>query len=169
MKKINPPFILSLIFYIIYKTTSHLSDDPILSLLIFIVPITFLITNLILRKRIKFKSWFLSKLNIFLDKETFIITSDIPSSLLYQKVLLIIDESKFNRIDSITEKLQILASTSPNFWTWGENIYIEITQKDNSTSEIKITSITIFGSYSWNRNNKNHQVFCQLLEQSLTI
>jgi len=169
MKKINLPFLLSLILYLIYKLVSHLTGEPIFSLSIFIIPITFLIVNLILRKRIQFKSWFLSKLNIFLDKEESVITSDIPPDLLYEKVLLVIDESKFKLIDSITEKFQILTSTSPNFWTWGENIYVEIIEKNNTISEIKITSVTIFGSYSWNRNKKNHQHFCKLFEQSLTI
>jgi len=156
-------------FYLIYKLTSHLTGEPILSLLLFIIPITFLIVNLILRKRIQFKSWFLSKLNIFLDKEESVLISDIPPDLLYEKVLLVIDESKFKRMDSTVENFQVLATTSPNFWTWGENIYVAISKKNDTMSEIKITSVTVFGSYSWNRNKKNHQHFCESFEQSLTI
>lgn len=169
MKKIKFPFIISLVFYSIYKLLKHLTDEPILSLLIFTIPIILLFINLILRRRIKYKYWFLSKLNFYLDKESTVITSNIPLDLLYQKVILVINESNFKLIDSIINKHQILASTSANFWTWGENIYVEVIRKNDTLTEIKITSATIFGSYSWNRNEKNHQHFCQLFEQSLTI
>lgn len=168
MKK-KLPFILSLIFYLLYRLTSHLTNEPIVSLLIFIFPISILITSLVLRKKIKYKSWFLSKKNILLDREKSVSISEIPIELLYQKLLDVLDKSKFNLIDSDANNFQILAATSLNFWTWGENIYIEVNKKDNIISEVIFTSVTVYGSSSWNRNEKNHEYFCQQFEQSLII
>ena len=68
----------------------------------------------------------------------------------------------------LKDNFEIVATTFPNFYTWGENMYVEITEIENNMSEIKFTSATIFG-YSWKRNKKNTDKFFQLFEESLTI
>ena len=80
----------------------------------------------------------------------------------------VIEESDFDLADSNKDNFEIVATTFPNFYTWGENMYVEITEIENNMSEIKFTSATIFG-YSWRRNKKNTDKFFQLFEESLTI
>ena len=84
------------------------------------------------------------------------------------KLLEVIEESDFDLADSNKDNFEIVATTFPNFYTWGENMYVEITEIENNMSEIKFTSATIFG-YSWKRNKKNTDKFFQLFEESLTI
>ena len=127
-----------------------------------------LIVSLSLRKKLYFKSWILSKMNFLMAKEVTIFTSEIPKDLLFEKLLEVIEESDFDFADSNKDTFEIVATTFPNFFTWGENMYIEISSSENEISEIKFTSATIFG-YSWKRNKKNTNKFFQLFEESLTI
>jgi len=139
----------------------------ILSAISFVIS-AMLIGSLILRKKLAFKSWILSKMNFLMAKEVTIFTSEIPKDLLFEKLLEVIEESDFDFADSNKETFEIVATTFPNFFTWGENMYIEISVDKNEMSEIKFTSATIFG-YSWKRNRKNTNKFFQLFEESLTI
>jgi hypothetical protein len=139
----------------------------ILSVFSFVIS-AMLIGSLILRRKLSFKAWILSKMNFLMAKEVTIFTSEIPKNLLFEKLLEVIEESDFDFADSNKDTFEIVATTFPNFFTWGENMYIEISDIENEMSEIKFTSATIFG-YSWKRNKKNTDKFFQLFEESLTI
>ena len=139
----------------------------ILSVISFVIS-GMLIGSLILRKKLVFKSWILSKMNFLMAKEVTIFKSEISKDLLFGKLLEVIEESDFDLADSNKDTFEIVATTFPNFYTWGENMYVEITEIENNMSEIKFTSATIFG-YSWKRNKKNTDKFFQLFEESLTI
>ncbi len=127
-----------------------------------------LVLSLIFRRKLYFKSWILSKMNFFLGKEVRVDQSEISKDLLYEKLLEVIEESDFYLADTDRKSFQLLATTFPNFLTWGENMYVEIKEIGNNQSEIKFISATIFG-YSWNKNKKNTDKFFQLFEESLTI
>jgi hypothetical protein len=150
----------------IYALTCNKSS--IITAVLGLIICTVLSISLILRKKLQFKSWALNKRNFLLAKEVRIMTSDIPCELLFEKLIDVIEESDFDLADSDKNSFQLLATTFPNFYTWGENMYIEISETENNNSEIKFTSVTIFG-YSWNRNKKNLEKFFQLFEESLTI
>lgn len=163
------PFIVSISCLLLYKLICYITNDSRIALLIFIVPISLLIINMILRKRLHYKSWFLSKYNILLEKNTSTFESNIPKELLFEKMKEVVTSSSFKLMDLDVNASELLVTTAPNFWTWGENLYIEITGRENETSIIKVTAVTVFGSYSWNRNRKNHVHFYESFEQSLTI
>ena len=127
-----------------------------------------LVLSLVFRKKLYFKSWILSKMNFLLGKEVRVDQSDISPDLLFDKILEVIEESDFELADTDRKSFQLLATTFPNFLTWGENMYVEIKEIENNQSEIKFISATIFG-YSWNKNKKNTDKFFQLFEESLTI
>ena len=127
-----------------------------------------LVLSLVFRKKLYFKRWILSKMNFLLGKEVRVDKSDISPDLLFDKVLEVIEESDFELADIDRKNFQLLATTFPNFLTWGENMYVEIKEIENNQSEIKFISATIFG-YSWNKNKKNTAKFFQLFEESLTI
>ncbi len=163
------PFVIGISSLLLYKLLYYFTGNIYLALSVFIVPISMLVLNIFLRKKLRYKSWFLSKYNSFLEKEVSTFESDIPKELLFQKVLEVSVLSSFNELDSNVETSELLIGTTPNFWTWGENMYIEIKEKDSETSVVKITSVTIYGSYSWNRNRANYQHFYKSFQQSLTI
>ena len=163
------PLVLSAVFYLIYRLIRYYTEEIWLPLLIFLIPITLLLLNLILRRSLKYKAWFLSSLNILLEKKTYSLESDISTDLLLDKLTEVIKESKFKLLDINKEEIQILCGTSINFWTWGENIYVELNEEMNGNTKIQFISTTLFGGTSWNRNQKNYESFIDSFETSLTI
>ncbi|MFT5601749.1 MAG: hypothetical protein ACI9N1_001997 [Flavobacteriales bacterium] len=162
------PLILTVFTYLGYRLLIYLTGAYFLSLLLFIIPVALLVTNLLLRKKLKYRNWFLNKTNLLNDKMIRNSNSNISSELLFEKLKEVIQESNFKLLETDSNSLMILASTSPNFWTWGENIYINILP-DTENSKITLTSVTIFGSYAWSRNKSNHEQFYHSFEESLTI
>ncbi|MGV3631821.1 MAG: hypothetical protein ACO1O6_11480 [Bacteroidota bacterium] len=121
-----------------------------------------------MRRRIKYKSWFLGSFTIFLERKKYQFESEIDPELLYEKLLEVIEESEFKFIEGDSTGRQILCGTSLNVLTWGENVYIEISEKDDSSSVIDFTSITLYGT-SWNRNKRHYDSFISSFESSLAI
>ncbi len=167
MKKI--PLLIGVVFFLLYKLIQNITGDPWLSLLVFALPIGILVTSFILRRQMRFKKWFLSPMNVFFEQKTNNYKSDIPSDLLLNKLTEMLEESDFKVFDTNEQELNILCGTSPNFWTWGENIYIQIDSKTPDESVISFTSVTLFGNTSWGRNQKNYELFISSFEDSLTI
>lgn len=165
----NLPLFVSLTFLVLYKVIVHITANQWISLSVFIIPITFLILNFTLRKKLKYKSWFLTKINFFLEKRSYTLNSDISETLLFEKILEVIKDSEFSLYDSNKSELSILCGTSTTFWTWGENIYIKIQSLDKDLSCIIFETTTIYGSSSWNRNQKHYESFISSFEASLTI
>lgn len=163
------PLLLSLFFYIIYRALTYFTGYKWLSLLVFAIPISLLIINLLLRRNLRFKAWFLNSINIFLEKKTFEMKSEISEDLLFDKLLEVISESDFQLLDKEEDTMNILCGTSTNFWTWGENIYIHITEKKDGGSSIQLISTTLFGRTSWSRNDQNYKSFIASFEAALTI
>lgn len=161
--------LLGIVFFLIYRLTWYLTGEMWLSLLVFTLPIGFLLINFLLRKRLRYKSWFLSPANLFLERKMDIIESDLDADLLFDKLLEVIETSEFQLLDADKLKLQILCGTSLNFWTWGENIYIDIQEKSFGSTLIHLQSTTLYGNSSWDRNGQNHDSFMASLEASLTI
>jgi len=163
------PFLISISCLLAYKLLQYATGSLYIALTVFLIPIGILSANLILRKKLSYKSWFLSKQNIFLEKEISVFESDISKELLFEKVLEVVKSSSFDFIDLNANSYELLLSTTPNFWTWGENLYIEIEEGADSISKISVTGVTVFGNYSWNRNRSNFQHFHESFQQSLTI
>lgn len=162
------PLLLSIICFAIYRILFYFTDNIWLSLSIFLVPVALMVFNFSVRKKLSYSNWFLSSGNFFLEKRTHSFTSDLDTELLYVKLLEVIESSEFDLLDMDESKLQILLGTSTNFLTWGENIYIQIAPASNGSS-IEFTSVTLFGTTSWKRNDKNFDSFIQLFESSLIV
>lgn len=163
------PLLLSLTFLLVYRLTSYLTGETWLSLLIFAPLIGLLIANLLLRKSLRYKNWFLSAVNVLLETKTHTIEIDLSADLLFEKLLEVIEDSEFKLIDIDKDSLQILCGTAANFRTWGENIYIRLNETKDETTSVQFTSTTLFGGTSWNRNEKNYESFITSFEDSLTI
>lgn len=163
------PLLLSVIFFLIYRLTSYLTGEVWLSLLVFTPLIGLLVTNLFLRKSLRYKNWFLSSVNLLLERKTSHSDIDLSPDLLFEKLLEVIEDSEFRILDVDNESLQILCGTSTNFWTWGENIYIQLNENKDKSTSVEFVSTTLFGGTSWKRNEKNYESFVTSFEDSLTI
>lgn len=94
---------------------------------------------------------------------------DFFIDLSFDKLLEVIEKSKFQLLDTDESSRQILCGTSVNFWTWGENIYIQLSETEHGTTDVQFVSTTLFGGTSWGRNDKNYESFIASFEASLTI
>jgi len=163
------PLLFTLAIVVCYKLIAYLTNEPILSLCIFAFPIGLLILNLALRKKIRYKNWFTSSIQFLIEKEDRSEESDIPISLLYEKLLEVVNDSEFKLLDQDDKNHRILIGTSLNFWTWGENIYIDLIESEGDSTKVEMTFVTLFGNTSWNRNSQHYSSFMSSFEASLTI
>jgi hypothetical protein len=108
-------------------------------------------------------------MNFLLERRKSISKSDISVDLLFEKLLEVVDNSAFKLLDSDKENARILCGTSTNFWTWGENIYIDLVKNEEDSTTIEFVSTTLFGGSSWKRNQNNYESFIESFEASLTI
>ena len=158
----------TLLLLVIYKFISYKFDSITLGLLVFIIPILILVYNLINRKKLYSKKWFLSKFNIFSTQAQHEIKTDIPTDLLFTKLEEVIEKSEFYEFQKNELTQEILIGTKTNFWTWGENIYIKITVTSGE-SLINFTSVNLYGIDILNSNENHFKTFQDSFEQSLTI
>lgn len=163
------PLLLSILFFLIYRAVSYLTGEVWLSLLVFTLPVGLVFLNFILRKSLRFKTWFLSPANILLERKSYNLKSEIDVDLLFDKLLEVVKASDFRLIDVDKNSKQILCGTSLNFWTWGENVYIRLEEEQDGNTLIHFNSVTLFGNTSWHRNQKNYDSFIASFEASLTI
>lgn len=163
------PLLFTLICFVLYLTLRHFTGEIWISLLVFIPPVGLLITNLALRKNLRYKSWFIRYLGFLLEKKEFTTNSTISTDLLFDKLLEVIQDSEFQLLDADKTSFSLLCGTSVNFWTWGENIYIQLESGEDSTTHLQFVSTNLFGGSSWNRNTNNYSSFINSLEDSLTI
>lgn len=162
------PLLFSLFFFVLYKAIIYYTGEIWLPLLVFVIPVGLLVLNLSLRKRLRYSSWFLNSINFLLERKKYVMQSEISKELLFDKLIEVIDESKFKLLDSNKDQSQLLCGTQSNFWTWGENIYINLESLNGETT-IEFISTTLFGGSSWNRNQNNFNSFTKSFESSLTI
>lgn len=162
------PFLVGLLSFAVYRLTLYLTGNTWFSLLIFLIPIGLLLVSFLFRKSLNYSNWFLSPMNVLLDRTSHSTDSDISADLLYEKLLEVVNDSHFILLDKDSSTLRILMGTSVNFWTWGENIYIQLEPTQTGTV-IHFTSVTLFGNTSWKRNDKHFESFIDSFESSLTI
>jgi hypothetical protein len=163
------PLLASLLTFLFYRILLYFTGDFFLSLSVFVLPFGMLILNFVLRRNLRYKKWFLSKLNFWLEKKEFSEESAISRSLLFEKVIEVIQESPFELVDQNQTSCEILCGTKVNVLTWGENLYIQLIEKEDEICEIRLTSVSLFGGTSWTRNESNFELFRNKLDESLTI
>lgn len=163
------PLIFTISCFIIYKLIALYTHTVYWGLLIFLLPITLLILNLSLRNKLKYKSWFKSKLNLLLERNKFEFESEISSDLLFEKLQEVLADSEFKLLDTDIKNKSILFGTTINLLTWGENVYIELIELSNGNTRIDFTAISLFGSSSWKLNQQHYKTFISSFEASLTI
>lgn len=153
-----------LYFYITHQP--HTARMTIIYTAIALVPFVFF--NLITRNYLAFKSYFVSPLNILVEYKKEIITSDLPQELMQEKLKEAILNSPLKLKDFDDQKGLILATSSMNWKTWGENVYITLSTENNTTlATVEMTSIIQFSS--WGRNKDHFNSILHQFEESLVI
>ena len=132
-----------------------------------VIPIIFSF-NILVRKSLYFKPYFLSKINIFSAKFNSKFQVDIPVDLAFDKIKEVIEESRLKLIIADKDKLEMLAISNISFSSWGETIYVSFEGTGNRTL-VKFDSAALFQMYTWGKNEDNSKVFSEKLENSFII
>ncbi len=142
-------------------------ENPILIITIFLI-IGFFIFNLLIRKSLSFKKYFTNQYKLLTSKVRSEKAFDISKELMFEKIIEVINDSKFKLVEADKDRFEILAITGISFKSWGENLYISFETRGNETI-MKFCSATLFQIYSWGKNEKNFTDLLNEIESSLTI
>lgn len=146
----------------------NINKYPLGTTIIPLVFFGFFIFNIVVRKSMSFKNYFISPKNAFTTKFWSEKEYDIPKDLLFEKIVEVIKDSKLKLVQADEENLEILAITQMTLASWGENIYISFESKGDKTI-MKSCSTTLFQVVSWGKNKRNSESLIQEIEDSLTI
>lgn len=128
----------------------------------------FFIFNMVIRRSLLFKNYFSSPFNLLTSKVRSEKVFDIPKELIFEKMIEVINQSKFKLVEADRDKLEILAITNISFKSWGENLYVNFEAIGDETI-MKFCSVTFFQVTSWGKNEKNHDDLLSEIESSFTI
>jgi len=175
MKKQQIKNIIVFVVIIFIFTNGFFQFDYFLPTILFInnliflfIIIVLLLFNFIVRRFISFKPYFTNKFNILCSKYHKKHTYDIPKELLFEKLIEVVKNSGFKLKKSDKLTYNIFATAPISWWSWGQNIYISLNNKNDNT-EIDFYSTSIIGIYDWGKNKKNHDRFFEEFENSLII
>lgn len=125
--------------------------------------------HLFLRKKTWAYGYLSSPLNIFTSKRTFEKEYDMSASILYDKMKEVIPASRFKLFYKDPERCLLFATSSMTWFSWGENLYINIIDRGDK-STMKLTSVGFFQlSYSFGKNEQNYNRLMSQFEESLII
>ncbi len=141
--------------------------NPALLIAIFFI-LGFFMVNLVLRRSLSLKRYFTSPFNLLTSKVCSEKLFDIPKALMFEKIVEVINHSKFRLIEADQEKFEILAITNISWISWGENLYISFETVGDET-KMKFCSVTFFQITSWGKNEKNYEDLFNEIESSLTV
>jgi hypothetical protein len=161
-------FILGFIFAVPAVGRFYADQGPTVLAISMTAILVFFILNLMLRKSLSLKRYFLSPFNLLTAKEKSEQICDIPKDLLFDKIIEVINDSGFKLARADKSRHTILATARISWKSWGENIYIDLEESEQGT-RMKFRSVTFFQIYSWGKNRKNCDDLQEAIDQSLTI
>lgn len=124
--------------------------------------------SILVRRNINFRWYFTSSYNPLTSKINYQKQYDIPAAILFEKMKEVVSEAGFKVRYANRTTGSLLATTSMTFFSWGENIYIDMTER-NGTTTVHFCSACLFGITSWGQNEKNYERMLHTFENSLTI
>jgi hypothetical protein len=124
--------------------------------------------HLAVRKIYFFKPYFISKYNVLSRKVRYQYTIDLPKDILFEKFREVIKDSGFRIIYTNKAVGNIFATSGISWVSWGENIYIDLDEREGKTI-VDFCSSSLIGIYDWGKNEKNFGKIIQEFESSLTI
>ncbi|WP_276131936.1 hypothetical protein [Polluticoccus soli] len=124
--------------------------------------------TLLARRNIRFKAYFTSNYNFFTSKVRHKKEFDLPKYILFDKMAEVLTEAGFNVRYADKSTGTLFATSRMTLYSWGENIYIDLTEVDGLT-KLDFCSACIFGFVSYGKNEKNYDRLMNTFEESLTI
>jgi hypothetical protein len=124
--------------------------------------------DLAVRKVEWFKPYFTSDYNFFAAKTRYRQELDFSKKILFEKLIEVLQASKFKLVTSDESKGYIFAISPISLFSWGENIYIDLNEADGKTT-MDFCSACLFQISSYGKNKRNYQKFLDEFEKSLTI
>lgn len=167
MKKEKGISLIVSVTYIALMLYMQAKNQEVFNLLGCAIGLLFLF-SLLVRKDIRFKGYFTSKYNVFNAKIRYTKEFDLPKDILFHKIEEVLKEAGFKVVNTNKTESSLFATSSISFWSWGENIYIDLAEKNGNT-EVAFCSACIFGLVSWGRNEKNFELLLETFEKSLVI
>ena len=168
LKDLNIWVLLFILLFLPFLIGNYLKpDNPFVVVLIFLIA-GFFVFNLVIRKSLSFKKYFTHKYNLLASKVHSEKTFDISKELMFEKVIEVINDSKFKLVEADKDRFEILAIAPISFKSWGENLYVSFETRGNETV-MSFCSATLFQIYSWGKNKKNIIDLSDEIESSLTI
>ncbi len=138
-----------------------------ISFIIISIPVTITLFNLLIRRIIWFKSYFLSGYNILTSKRRFQKEFDFSKDILFHKLIESIQNAKYKIVKTDENTGDIFAIFPIGLDTSGENIYITL-EENNSITTADFHSV-YFQSIT-NRDNKStYNRLIKEFEKSLII
>jgi hypothetical protein len=124
--------------------------------------------TLLVRRNINFKAYFTSKYNFFTSKVRQQKEFDLPKYILFEKMVEVLTDAGFKVRYADKAAGTLLATSRMTLYSWGENIYIDLTEVDGLT-KLDFCSACIFGFISYGKNEKNYDRLMDTFENSLII
>lgn len=168
LKDIRIWIALAIVFVLPFLIGNYLDPgNPVLLVTIFLI-VGFFIFNLVIRKSLSFKNYFTHRYNLLTSKVRAEKSFDIPKELMFEKVMEVINDSKFTLAEADRERFEILAIAPISWFSWGENVYVSFETSGDETV-MKFCSATLFQIYDWGKNEKNFSHLMDEFESSLTV
>jgi hypothetical protein len=143
------------------------SDEPSFYVFV-IIMVGIFVFNFLARKSYSLKPYFTSKFNVLTSKYNSVVSGELPKDLMFQKMFEVLRNQGLKVVFESEQNLQIIATKGISWKSWGENIYIDFTEKD-SVTQMNFTFTTVMGIFSWGANEKNYSSLLFNFEESLTI
>lgn len=151
-----------------HVVTTYNNGDNSIGFAFILLIVSFFVFNILVRKIAWFKPYFTSKYNFLSTKFRTKIEFDISEELMFEKVIEVMESSRFTLKQINKDTFEIFAISPMSFRSWGENIYIDFKEEEGKTV-LNFCSATIFQLYSWGKNKENYNKLIQHIEESLTI
>lgn len=155
--------IISSIFFVL-----HFQNNNLVYWGIVIVIPSFLLLNWSIRKSLFYKSYFLSKYNLFTVKYSNTIQVDLSVNTAFEKLKETLEESSFKIVDVNYDDYEILVITKMSVWSLSENLYLSV-KPISGGSLIVVDISTLFSIYSWGKNEENYNSLLKKFEESFII
>ncbi len=167
MKKSASTSVIIFAIYMVLMLTI-LKKAPELFIGFAVISAALFLFSMIVRNSIYFKPYFTSKYNVLTSKILHQMQFDLPKDILFEKMKEVLTEAGFKVRHADKAAGILFATSSISFCSWGENIYVDITE-NNGTSKVDFCSACFFGIVSWGRNEKNYERMMETFENSLII
>lgn len=151
----------------IYVQNQLDSGEPYVSVTLALI-VGFFTFHLWVRRSLAFQGYFSSPFNLLTAKTHEIKTYGLDRELLFEKMLEVLESSKFKVVDTDPERYRILALSGISWRSWGENLYFDLEARGEETV-LHFRSTTLFQLVSWNKNEENYKDLLDDIEDAFTI